>query len=338
MASGYTANYGLCQWQPGDKFLREEFNQDNAKLDAALKASEEKAAAEAQTAQSTAERALAGLEAADYNIYNLLLQNEYEGKYTGYKKALLYDGFSDESRIASKSTAIQIKNKAARLSKTGQGNITSAKGGGTCFLGDASCSTDTYTATGAGTLTGITFEFTPTDSFGCTTYLNITHNGESVGRQQVTFESGTSGTKTVMLNTAVELVRGDTFSLSLDSNSSSRSVNIWLNTNGHIAGTILVTALGAASGTLTAKAAELEGTVEKAMIFVRYGGGTVTPKLNGAALSRTARRTTVEVGGRSCTEDTYEGNWSGGSLSVSFTLNCGSDSECVFFGYGVIVL
>ena len=338
MANGYTANYGLCQWQPGDKFLREEFNQDNAKLDAALKASEEKAAAEAQTAQSTAERALAGLEAADYSIYSLLLQNEYEVKYTGYKKALLYDGFSDESRIASKSTAIQIKNKAARLSKTGQGNITSAKGGGTCFLGDASCSTDTYTATGAGTLTGITFEFTPTDSFGCTTYLNITHNGESVGRQQVTFESGTSGTKTVMLNTAVELVRGDTFSLSLDSNSSSRSVNIWLNTNGHIAGTILVTALGAASGTLTAKAAELEGTVEKAMIFVRYGGGTVTPKLNGAALSRTARRTTVEVGGRSCTEDTYEGNWSGGSLSVSFTLNCGSDSECVFFGYGVIVL
>ena len=338
MANGYTANYGLCQWQPGDKFLREEFNQDNAKLDAALKASEEKAAAEAQTAQSTAERALAGLEAADYNIYNLLLQNEYEGKYTGYKKALLYDGFSDESRIASKSTTIQIKNKAARLSKTGQGNITSAKGGGTCFLGDASCSTDTYTATGAGTLTGITFEFTPTDSFGCTTYLNVTHNGESVGRQQVTFESGTSGTKTVMLNTAVELVRGDTFSLSLDSNSSSRSVNIWLNTNGHIAGTILVTALGAASGTLTAKTAELEGTREKAMIFVRYSGGTVTPKLNGAALSRTARRTTVEVGGRSCTEDTYEGNWSGGSLSVSFTLSCGSDSECVFYTYGVVLI
>ena len=31
MASGYTANYGLCQWQGEDKFLREEFNQDNAK-------------------------------------------------------------------------------------------------------------------------------------------------------------------------------------------------------------------------------------------------------------------------------------------------------------------
>ena len=36
MATNYTANYGLCQWEPGDNFLRTEFNQDNAKIDAAL--------------------------------------------------------------------------------------------------------------------------------------------------------------------------------------------------------------------------------------------------------------------------------------------------------------
>ena len=36
MATNYTANYGLCQWEPEDNFLREEFNQDNAKIDAAL--------------------------------------------------------------------------------------------------------------------------------------------------------------------------------------------------------------------------------------------------------------------------------------------------------------
>ncbi len=38
MASNYTSNYGLCQWEPGDKVLRSEFNGDNAKLDAAIKA------------------------------------------------------------------------------------------------------------------------------------------------------------------------------------------------------------------------------------------------------------------------------------------------------------
>ena len=36
MASSYTENYGLCQWEPGDSFVRTEFNQDNARIDAAL--------------------------------------------------------------------------------------------------------------------------------------------------------------------------------------------------------------------------------------------------------------------------------------------------------------
>ena len=36
MASGYTANYQLNQWEGTDKVLREEFNQDNAKIDGAL--------------------------------------------------------------------------------------------------------------------------------------------------------------------------------------------------------------------------------------------------------------------------------------------------------------
>ena len=36
MASNYTTNYKLCQWEPSDKVLRNEFNADNAKIDAAL--------------------------------------------------------------------------------------------------------------------------------------------------------------------------------------------------------------------------------------------------------------------------------------------------------------
>ena len=55
MASGYTANYGLCQWQPEDKFLREEFNQNNEKIDAALKAAEEAAVARAEEAEDNAQ-------------------------------------------------------------------------------------------------------------------------------------------------------------------------------------------------------------------------------------------------------------------------------------------
>lgn len=37
MASNYTENYGLCQWEATDQVLREEFNQDNVKVDSLLK-------------------------------------------------------------------------------------------------------------------------------------------------------------------------------------------------------------------------------------------------------------------------------------------------------------
>ena len=36
MASNYTSNYNLCQWVKSDKVLMEDFNADNAKIDAAL--------------------------------------------------------------------------------------------------------------------------------------------------------------------------------------------------------------------------------------------------------------------------------------------------------------
>ena len=37
MASNYTEHYGLCQWEATDQVRREEFNQDQAKIDEALK-------------------------------------------------------------------------------------------------------------------------------------------------------------------------------------------------------------------------------------------------------------------------------------------------------------
>ena len=40
MASNQTVNFGLNQWSAEDKVLREEFNADNAKIDAAFKAME----------------------------------------------------------------------------------------------------------------------------------------------------------------------------------------------------------------------------------------------------------------------------------------------------------
>ena len=37
MATNYTTNYDLCQWESTDQVLRTDFNADNAKIDTALK-------------------------------------------------------------------------------------------------------------------------------------------------------------------------------------------------------------------------------------------------------------------------------------------------------------
>ncbi len=41
MATNYTTNYDLCQWEPTDPVIRTDFNADNAKLETALTALEE---------------------------------------------------------------------------------------------------------------------------------------------------------------------------------------------------------------------------------------------------------------------------------------------------------
>ena len=45
MASNYTTNYQLNQWEAGDQVLRTEFNQDNQKIDTALKTHDDAIAA-----------------------------------------------------------------------------------------------------------------------------------------------------------------------------------------------------------------------------------------------------------------------------------------------------
>lgn len=55
MASNFTENYGLCQWEATDQVLRTDFNEDNAKIDVALKGlSEQNTALEASVAAAVA--------------------------------------------------------------------------------------------------------------------------------------------------------------------------------------------------------------------------------------------------------------------------------------------
>ena len=78
----YTPNYRLHQWEPEDKFLRTDFNEDFAALDTAL----------GRTARQGADTA--------YNLYDLFLRAGLEERAGGSQRAVLYDGFSDGEGMA----------------------------------------------------------------------------------------------------------------------------------------------------------------------------------------------------------------------------------------------
>lgn len=93
MASHYTSRYQLCQWAAEDAFLRAEFNGDNQKVEGALgKLADRTTEVEGQVARQ--------LPPLQKSVYNLLLQRYYDGKETGFKQALFFDGLLDESCIA----------------------------------------------------------------------------------------------------------------------------------------------------------------------------------------------------------------------------------------------
>ena len=79
----YTPNYGLHQWVPEDQFRREDFNQDFLNMDTAL----------GQVSRK--------MEANWNNLYNLLLQHDHEGKYTGWVQGMAFDSFTNDSKIES---------------------------------------------------------------------------------------------------------------------------------------------------------------------------------------------------------------------------------------------
>ena len=54
MSTNHTTNYDLCQWEATDQVLRTDFNQDNAKIDAALNTLAGQVAEKAETADLTA--------------------------------------------------------------------------------------------------------------------------------------------------------------------------------------------------------------------------------------------------------------------------------------------
>ena len=329
MASGYTANYGLCQWQPEDQFLREEFNEDNARTDAAI------AAAEAKGSQ-----ALAGLEPLSQNVYSLILRDYYEKLETGWKKALLFDGFLDNSRIQSLTGGLTLGDKRLSLQGNGMEDVELGLSGGT---GGYVEETQTITATGSGTLTGFTFEVYSELLFTSEVVSNytLTVNGAvaATGRATIpSIDSKATVTKSFSFSPQPVLKKGDTFSLKLQASGS--GYHYTLDSGLCLGGTFRVSSNSGTEGRMTSRA-EVLPAAARVLGWVRHSGGTVRLSLQDSggtehALTVEVSRDSTTVLGEKCRETSFQltEDLAAGAWSVLLDLELGEDSEAHVFDYG----
>ena len=345
MASNYTTNYGLCQWEPGDSFVRTEFNADNARIDAALAAAEaETARVESLTgaAQAAADYALDALGPVAYNVYGLMLQQSYEGKPTAFKKALVFDGFVDGSMTASMSAGLVRSQNRITATRTGQGNIDlgyssthiSLVGGGY---------TQTYTATGSGTITGLRIKHIR-ESGSSTTPLSwqLHLNGSMVRQGTTSLSYGSTAKEETVSIPSTPVSNGDSFRFYLSCGSS--GLHFYRGTSDLIGGTILISSSGVTGGTITTPSLALPAR-KQLRAWVRYSGGSVAFSVNGSAgsvaLTPVGTRTTVEPAGASCTEAGFtleEGVPQDESLSFTLTLSLGASTTMTVYDYGIVLL
>ena len=330
MASGYTTNYSLCQWQPEDSFLREEFNQDNARIDAAIAA-----------VGAAAGQALAGLEPVNLNLYSLILRDYYEGKDTGWKKALLFDGFLDGSRVEDLTGGLTLGDRRLTLQGEGMGNVDLNFSGG---MGGSTETTRTVTATSSATLKGFGMELYSDATYAIDVMIDyiLTVNNEMAERGTY-FINGMSGKSTVrrnvMFSREENLKKGDTFSLKLSANGS--ALHFTLSSGGGLGGTFYIGSNSGTEGQLTSVA---EGLPAATRVFgwVRHSGGTVALSLMDSGgvespLTFTGDRDSISLQGETCRESAFQltKNLNAGTWSVLLDVTLGEDTEAHIFDYGI---
>ena len=358
MANSYTANYGLCQWEAGDQFIRSEFNQDNAKIDATLKRVADTAAADlqavrvqlqsaAQTAQDTAEQALDALVPVAYNVYNLALRQELEGKVTGWKQALLFDGFRDKAGIDTMSEALVLSGGGVVLSKSISG-IQEVTNGTSYQYSTSSLSTaEAVTAPGGAYLTRIKCVWKAESSY-------------QVGEQSLSFGFYVNGTlhhseshslyfNTVQqegyvdLTTRVPVAAGDSVHFTCSSLGTHYKMPIVRDSNQRIYAGYVFQGTNATFGTVKAKGAALPAAKE-ARAWVRHVGGTVEATLytggTGRRMTLQNSRPAVDSEGKSCTEDAFRLTTAlpAGTTALSLKLLLGSGDRTELLDYGVVML
>ena len=321
----YTPNYGLHQWVPEDQFRREDFNQDFLNMDTAL----------GQVSRK--------MEANWNNLYNLLLQHDHEGKYTGWVQGMAFDSFTNDSKIESLTAGFERSNVAPRLYlDNSEGNIRDMNYGNTF----------TYQMQAGETLT----QTWTVDRLGMAGWIDMYASGtlsmdirsKSGHYHLVNERTGSgSGLSEISFPFTIELEAGEVYTFTLTAKTAA-TVGRATGSSGFGFSIYLAETITAASGTLITTPLTLDRQFTNAKIVVRRSLVTPYPSVfwktehseTWNEISRTSGRTTLAITGEEAGEDIYTLSAPEGIRTIQLKMEVGSfpTFSSTIFDYTVIIL
>lgn len=327
-----TEHYGFSLPEAEDRISADAVRKNNAALDRAV--------FDMQTIIDGFGTSLGDI---NYNLYNLMLQDYYDGKQTGYKKALVFDGFRDGSIIASISQSLVRADNKLTLSGKGQGDISSG------FSSSAYPATNglvagPYIAEGYGTLTGLTVRTIhgsgghEVASFDFKVSLN--HKIVQNGRMSLCFYEQMDERK-MQLN-PVMLKPGDQFHVEVQSSNTNHHFYGPTST-GTLGGVYNITPQGGESGTIVTPALELPDR-KSLRAWVRHQNGTVALSARAGGkeypFTEGEAHQTVNLQGGSCTEweFTLDEPPERGAMAFALSVKLDGVERMEVFDYGITVI
>ncbi len=301
----FTSNIGLHQWEPGDNFLRTDFNQDFAKIDGAFGALDPRFAA-AETARGWLEDAAARM---GYEALQSRLSAHAGGKKLPAGRGLLFDSFRTGDALTLTGGCGMKDGGGVLLDTVGLTSFEYAYGTDTSLFMSYSNGTNradqNFTASGNGILETLSLYMmgVPSENYGAE--VSILEGSASLWSETRTL---TGSVAAYTFRPKLTLKKGTVYTIRVKRTHD----RMWLYQAKGGSGfgyKVTCTSKGGTSGTITTAAQPAE-PFRSLRVWVRHSGGTVGcafQRGSGAftALSKTGSRETVDCRGTACTETEF---------------------------------
>ena len=326
----YTPNYGLHQWESSDYFRRTDFNEDFSQIDTALAAQNDLSGARAA--------------ALGHDLYNLLLRDRYDGKTTGWTRALVFDGFQDKSLVAEASDSLVFLDKAVGLSR-GEQTLLGSGYTSVIIQNTQWLSSITFTATDYGYIHQARIQTqqasTTTREVSIQYRVWVNQINRYEGRANVKFQSIAYENALPVDNVLV--CPGDQvfFAVAIPDNTLLLHASP---ENDTFFGVYFdLTPVGGASGTITTPAQPI-GVQSDLWAWVRHEGGSIGLSVSDSEggmvpFSLRGSRVTQRPDGTLCTESEFRLTQppQGESLIFQLQLELGGSDHMLLYDYGILV-